>query len=47
MRCRLSPPYFDANGRKAGPLGQAAGDKCSSTGRRYFREGKFRWTWSP
>jgi len=35
--------YFDANGHK---LGQAANELLFNKAR-YFREGNFRWTWSP
>ena len=38
--------YFDANGRKLGQLGQAP-DNLLFNRAKFFREGKFRWTWSP
>ena len=38
--------YFDANGRKLGQLGQAP-DNVLLNRAKFFREGKFRWTWSP
>ena len=38
--------YFDANGRKLGQLGQAP-DNVLFNRAKFFREGKFRWTWSP
>jgi hypothetical protein len=38
--------YFDANGRKLGLLGQAP-DNLLLNRAKFFREGKFRWTWSP
>ena len=38
--------YFDANGRRLGPPGRATGDMLFNRAR-YFREGNFRWTWSP
>ena len=38
--------YFDANGRKLGQLGQAQ-DNVLLNRAKFFREGKFRWTWSP
>ena len=38
--------YFDANGRKLGQLGQAP-DNVLFNRAKFFREGNFRWTWSP
>jgi hypothetical protein len=38
--------YFDGNGRKLGQLGQAP-DNVLFNRAKFFREGKFRWTWSP
>ena len=38
--------YFDANGHRLGPPGRATGDMLFNRAR-YFREGNFRWTWSP
>jgi hypothetical protein len=38
--------YFDVNGRKLGQYGQVANDLLFNRAR-YFREGNFRWTWSP
>ena len=38
--------YFDANGHKLGQLGQAP-DNVLLNRAKFFREGRFRWTWSP
>ena len=38
--------YFDGNGRRLGQLGQAPDDLLFNKAR-HFREGNFRWTWSP
>jgi len=46
LRIDAERVYFDANGRKLGQLGQAP-DNLLFTRAKFFREGKFRWTWSP
>ena len=38
--------YFDVHGRKLGQLGQAP-DNLLFNRAKFFREGNFRWTWSP
>jgi len=46
LRIDAERVYFDANGRKLGQLGQAP-DNLLFTRAKFFREGKFRWIWSP
>ena len=46
LRIDAERVYFDANGRKLGQLGQAP-DNLLFNRAKFFREGKFRWTWSP
>ena len=38
--------YFDANGHRLGQLGQTP-DNLLFNRAKFFREGDFRWTWSP
>jgi len=46
LRIDAERVYFDASGRKLGQLGQAP-DNLLFTRAKFFREGKFRWIWSP
>ena len=46
VRIEAERTYFDANGRKLGQLGQAP-DNLLFNRAKFFREGKFRWAWSP
>ena len=46
LRIDAARTYFDANGHRLGPPGQAP-DNLLFNRARYFREGNFRWTWSP
>jgi hypothetical protein len=38
--------YFDGNGRKLGQIGQTP-DNVLFNRAKFFRQGRFRWTWSP
>jgi hypothetical protein len=46
LRIDAQRTYFDASGRKLGQIGQAPGELLLSRAR-YFREGKFQWSWNP
>ena len=46
VRIDAERTYFDANGHRLGQLGQAADNMLFSKAK-FFREAKFRWTWSP
>lgn len=46
LRIEAVRTYFDGNGHRLGQLGQAP-DIVLFNRARYFREGNFRWTWSP
>ena len=46
LRIDAERVYFDASGRKLGQLGQAP-DNLLFTRAKFFREGNFRWIWSP
>lgn len=46
LRIDAQRTYFDIHGRKLGQLGQAP-DNLLFNRAKFFREGNFRWTWSP
>ena len=46
VRIDAERTYFDIHGRRLGQLGQAP-DNVLFSRATFFREGNFRWTWSP